>query len=53
MKGGSPHRSIAWRRLGAELEKTNGRMLLGLRKLLTPEQWIKLNQAFTLSLTQK
>ncbi len=37
----------------AELEKTNGRMLLGLRKLLTPEQWIKLNQAFTLSLTQK
>jgi Spy/CpxP family protein refolding chaperone len=37
----------------AELEKTNGRMLLGIRKLLTPDQWVKLNQAFTLSLTQK
>jgi Spy/CpxP family protein refolding chaperone len=37
----------------AELEKTNGRMLLGIRKLLTPEQWVKLNQAFTLNLTQK
>lgn len=36
----------------AELEKSNGRMLLGLRKLLTPEQWIKLNQAFTMSLAQ-
>lgn len=37
----------------AELEKTNGRMLLGIRKLLTSDQWVKLNQAFTLSLTQK
>jgi len=37
----------------AELEKTNGRMLLGIRRLLTPDQWVKLNQAFTLSLTQK
>jgi Spy/CpxP family protein refolding chaperone len=37
----------------AELEKTNGRMLLGIRKLLTPDQWVKLNQAFTLNLTQK
>lgn len=37
----------------AELEKTNGRMLLGIRKLLTPEQWVKLNQAFTLNLIQK
>jgi Spy/CpxP family protein refolding chaperone len=27
----------------AELEKANGRMLLGIRKLLTPEQWSKLN----------
>jgi len=26
----------------AELEKANGRMLLGIRKLLTPEQWSKL-----------
>lgn len=37
----------------AELEKTNGRMLLGIRKLLTPDQWVKLNQAFTLNLIQK
>lgn len=37
----------------AELEKTNGRMLLGIRMLLTPDQWSKLNQAFTLNLTQK
>jgi len=28
----------------AELEKSNGRMLLGIRKLLMPEQWSKLNQ---------
>ncbi|MEP7353318.1 MAG: periplasmic heavy metal sensor [Acidobacteriota bacterium] len=28
----------------AELEKVNGRMLLGIRKQLTPEQWRKLNQ---------
>jgi Spy/CpxP family protein refolding chaperone len=28
----------------AELEKANGRMLLGIRKQLTPEQWTKLNQ---------
>ena len=28
----------------AELEKANGRMLLGIRKLLTPEQWSKLSQ---------
>ncbi len=28
-------------------------MLLGIRKLLTSDQWVKLNQAFTLSLTQK
>ena len=27
----------------AELEKANGRMLLGIRKQLTPEQWNKLN----------
>lgn len=27
----------------AELEKVNGRMLLGIRKLLTPAQWAKLN----------
>jgi Spy/CpxP family protein refolding chaperone len=27
----------------AELEKSNGRMLLGIRKLLTPEQWSRLN----------
>ncbi len=26
----------------AELEKTNGRMLLGLRSVLTPDQWKKL-----------
>jgi Spy/CpxP family protein refolding chaperone len=29
----------------AELEKANGRMLLGIRKQLTPDQWSKLNQA--------
>ena len=28
----------------AELEKANGRMLLGIRKLLTSEQWSKLSQ---------
>ncbi|HEY1755278.1 MAG TPA: periplasmic heavy metal sensor [Bryobacteraceae bacterium] len=28
----------------AELEKANGRMLLGIRKQLTPEQWNKLSQ---------
>lgn len=28
----------------AELEKANGRMLLGIRKLLSTEQWNKLNQ---------
>ena len=28
-------------------------MLLGIRKLLTPEQWTKMNQAFTMSLTQR
>jgi hypothetical protein len=28
----------------AELEKANGRMLLGIRKLLTPEQWDKVSQ---------
>jgi Spy/CpxP family protein refolding chaperone len=28
----------------AELEKANGRMLLGIRKQLTPEQWTKLSQ---------
>ena len=28
----------------AGLEKANGRMLLGIRKLLTPEQWSKLSQ---------
>jgi Spy/CpxP family protein refolding chaperone len=28
----------------AELERANGRMLLGIRKLLTPEQWSKLSQ---------
>lgn len=27
----------------AELEKANGRMLLGIRKVLTPEQWRRLN----------
>jgi Spy/CpxP family protein refolding chaperone len=27
----------------AELEKANGRMLLGIRKVLTPDQWRKLN----------
>lgn len=29
----------------AELEKANGRMLLGIRKVLTPEQWRRLNVA--------
>jgi Spy/CpxP family protein refolding chaperone len=29
----------------AELEKANARMLLGIRRLLTPEQWVKLKQA--------
>jgi Spy/CpxP family protein refolding chaperone len=28
----------------AELERANGRMLLGIRKLFTPEQWSKLSQ---------
>ena len=28
----------------AELEKANARMLLGLRNVLTPEQWKKLQQ---------
>jgi Spy/CpxP family protein refolding chaperone len=32
----------------AELEKANGRMLLGIRKLLMPDQWSKLNQGFSL-----
>jgi Spy/CpxP family protein refolding chaperone len=32
----------------AELEKANGRMLLGIRKLLTPDQWSKLNAGFSL-----
>jgi Spy/CpxP family protein refolding chaperone len=27
----------------AELEKANGRMLLGIRKVLTPEQWQRLS----------
>jgi Spy/CpxP family protein refolding chaperone len=31
----------------AELEKANGRMLLGIRKQLTPDQWNKLNQGFS------
>jgi Spy/CpxP family protein refolding chaperone len=31
----------------AELEKTNGRMLLGIRKLLTPAQWTKLNASYS------
>lgn len=31
----------------AELEKTNGRMLLGIRKLLTPAQWAKLSTGAT------
>jgi Spy/CpxP family protein refolding chaperone len=30
----------------AELEKANGRMLLGIRRQLTPEQWSRLNQGF-------
>jgi Spy/CpxP family protein refolding chaperone len=29
----------------AELEKANGRMLLGIRQVLTPEQWTKLNSS--------
>jgi len=33
----------------AELEKANGRMLLGIRKLLTPDQWTKLNPGFSLA----
>jgi periplasmic protein CpxP/Spy len=33
----------------AELEKANGRMLLGIRKQLTPEQWGKLNQISSLA----
>ncbi len=33
----------------AELEKANGRMLLGIRKQLTPEQWSKLNQISSLA----
>jgi Spy/CpxP family protein refolding chaperone len=38
----------------AELEKANGRMLLGIRKQLTPEQWSKLNQISSLAqATQK
>ncbi len=32
----------------AELEKANGRMLLGIRKLLTPDQWSKLNEGFAM-----
>jgi Spy/CpxP family protein refolding chaperone len=28
----------------AELEKANGRMLLGIRKMLTPDQWSKLQK---------
>jgi Spy/CpxP family protein refolding chaperone len=31
----------------AELEKANGRMLLGIRKQLTADQWSKLNQSFS------
>jgi Spy/CpxP family protein refolding chaperone len=37
----------------AELEKANGRMLLGLRKQLTPEQWGRLNQGSSPSPAQK
>lgn len=33
----------------AELEKANGRMLLGIRKLLNPDQWTKLNTLFSLT----
>jgi len=33
----------------AELEKANGRMLLGIRKQLTPDQWSKLNQMSSLA----
>ncbi len=33
----------------AELEKANGRMLLGIRKLLNPDQWTKLNTGFSLT----
>jgi hypothetical protein len=33
----------------AELEKANGRMLLGIRMQLTPEQWGKLNQISSLA----
>ena len=29
----------------AELEKANGRMLMGIRQVLTPEQWTKLNSS--------
>lgn len=32
----------------AELEKANGRMLLGIRKLLTPDQWSMLNERYSL-----
>ncbi len=32
----------------AELEKANGRMLLGIRKLLMSEQWTRLNQGFSM-----
>jgi Spy/CpxP family protein refolding chaperone len=37
----------------AELEKANGRMLLGIRELLTPDQWSKLNQGFALTPAKK
>jgi Spy/CpxP family protein refolding chaperone len=37
----------------AELEKANGRMLLGIRKLLTPDQWSKLNEGFALMPAKK
>jgi Spy/CpxP family protein refolding chaperone len=37
----------------AELEKANGRMLLGIRKQLTPEQWSRLNQGYSPAPAQK
>lgn len=37
----------------AELEKANGRMLLGIRRLLTPDQWNKVSQGYSLVPGQK
>ena len=37
----------------AELEKANGRMLLGIRKLLTADQWNRVSQGYSLVPGQK